>query len=534
VSVYCIVANTVPYADSTTNLSFSLDSGASTGNYMHIPDSTNTILYNSLVWSKSGLDNVPHTLVITPLATSSTPSLTLFDYVEYTSVIWPNDTGSFADSSSSYEAPDPISSPASISPPSSTSPSPSATAVAPTSTSNVVPPSSTSTDASPLSTSTTASPPSTSNPISPPSPTSTAPTTGGTSTNAGTSSTANIVFSPPGVSGTGALFSRTPVSTPSGYSASLANPLPTVASFADHAGSSLASTAPSSSTSAGGATTVPVTRSVSSNVGAIAGGAAGAVCLLLLAALAIFCCRRRRRAAPMANSAVGRVPASHAPMFDPTFRESAAPVSPAFREFRDGAATISPFQDEPAAASPFQDESVVSSSAFREDLAAQAAHVPRAGSPKEIAELRRQVIAHGSPLVNASPASGRGSPSPSFSGTSSSVRPLPVPGANGGAAAAVTAAPVSASGGGGGAYSGRPVSHGAQVQLLQAEIERLRAAYAEGAPPTYFSHAPPLQPQPPQPPAVASSLLASGGDAHDAIGRDYDDDYEKEPLDDRH
>jgi hypothetical protein len=235
----------------------------------------------------------------------------------------------------------------------------------------------------------------------------------------------------------------------------------------------------------------------------------------------------------MAKSAVDRIPPTRAPMFDPTFRASAAPSSPAFREFPDGAATISPFRDEPAAASPFRDESVVSSSAFREDLAAQAAQVPRAGSPKEIAELRRQVIAHGSPLVNASPASGRGSPSPSFSGTSSSVRPLPVPGANGGAAAAVAVAPVSATGGGGGAYSGRPVSHGAQVQLLQAEIERLRAAYAEGAPPTYFSHAPPLQPPSP-PPAVTSSLLAFGGDAHDAIGRDYDDDYEKEPLDDRH
>jgi hypothetical protein len=81
--VYCIVVNTVPYADTTANYNFTLD-GIQSGTYHHAPDNSTTILYNTRVWSLENISNMQHTLVITPAATTSTPTLILFDYVEYT------------------------------------------------------------------------------------------------------------------------------------------------------------------------------------------------------------------------------------------------------------------------------------------------------------------------------------------------------------------------------------------------------------------------------------------------------------------
>jgi hypothetical protein len=105
--------------------------------------------------------------------------------------------------------------------------------------------------------------------------------------------------------------------------------------------------------------------------------------------------------------------------------------------------------------------------------------VPRAASPKNLAGLRREAIARNSPL-GAVPAvftppfvSREASPSRSI------VGPLP------------PAPSAMAHATGNGSDHG-PTASGAEVQLLQAEIERLRAAYAEGAPPTYFSATPAL------------------------------------------
>lgn len=79
--IFNILPNTVPFVHVKTDavMFFSID-GEDTGSFFRSPDSSNTILYNQLVYKNLTLSNVPHTLVIT----ASDHSLVLFDYILYT------------------------------------------------------------------------------------------------------------------------------------------------------------------------------------------------------------------------------------------------------------------------------------------------------------------------------------------------------------------------------------------------------------------------------------------------------------------
>ncbi|TBU22857.1 hypothetical protein BD311DRAFT_791981 [Dichomitus squalens] len=83
VYVYNIVPNFLPNNTATfANISFTLD-GSNVGSFLRPPDpSTEVIQYNQPIHSSTGLENVPHTLVMT--AGGDTKSLILFDYVVYT------------------------------------------------------------------------------------------------------------------------------------------------------------------------------------------------------------------------------------------------------------------------------------------------------------------------------------------------------------------------------------------------------------------------------------------------------------------
>ncbi|OJT04528.1 hypothetical protein TRAPUB_4798 [Trametes pubescens] len=81
VYVFNIIANTVPFTTTLTNLSFKLD-GELVGSYLHAPDTSTDFLYNVSVYSNASLTNGPHTLEIRPTGPSS--SLILFDYITYT------------------------------------------------------------------------------------------------------------------------------------------------------------------------------------------------------------------------------------------------------------------------------------------------------------------------------------------------------------------------------------------------------------------------------------------------------------------
>jgi hypothetical protein len=78
--VFCIIMNTVPNVLTTANYSFTLD-GAVQPSYSHAPDpNSNTPLYNVSVLSVTGLENIPHTFVMTLVP----PSFALFDHAVYT------------------------------------------------------------------------------------------------------------------------------------------------------------------------------------------------------------------------------------------------------------------------------------------------------------------------------------------------------------------------------------------------------------------------------------------------------------------
>ena len=78
---YCIMDNNITYITST-NLTFSID-GAQVGSYSHIPDGSNTYLYNTLVYANASVPNGNHTFVIhSPRGAND--SFVLFDYVQYT------------------------------------------------------------------------------------------------------------------------------------------------------------------------------------------------------------------------------------------------------------------------------------------------------------------------------------------------------------------------------------------------------------------------------------------------------------------
>ncbi|EPT06111.1 hypothetical protein FOMPIDRAFT_9495, partial [Fomitopsis schrenkii] len=82
--VYCILANYDKEGLTTfTNASFELD-GTPDVTYFHQPDgATDDFEYNVTVYSKTGLSNAKHTLVMTAEQGTS-PSLLLFDWALYT------------------------------------------------------------------------------------------------------------------------------------------------------------------------------------------------------------------------------------------------------------------------------------------------------------------------------------------------------------------------------------------------------------------------------------------------------------------
>ncbi|KAH9912312.1 uncharacterized protein BXZ73DRAFT_107513 [Epithele typhae] len=79
--VYMILANQIQSTSTTTNLAFSLDE-IPRGKFMHPPDKTNDVLYQQLVFEKTGLALQTHSLEIT--GTGNEASLMLFDNVVYT------------------------------------------------------------------------------------------------------------------------------------------------------------------------------------------------------------------------------------------------------------------------------------------------------------------------------------------------------------------------------------------------------------------------------------------------------------------
>ncbi|KAH9897651.1 hypothetical protein C8Q73DRAFT_365563 [Cubamyces lactineus] len=81
VYVYNILANRVPDAATFMNLSFSID-GVYRGQFIHIPDSSTTVLYNVSVFAADNLENSLHTLSITVQGQNA--SHVMFDYLVYT------------------------------------------------------------------------------------------------------------------------------------------------------------------------------------------------------------------------------------------------------------------------------------------------------------------------------------------------------------------------------------------------------------------------------------------------------------------
>ncbi|KAF8217078.1 hypothetical protein K438DRAFT_1559193 [Mycena galopus ATCC 62051] len=81
ISVFCILANTIPSALTTTDLAFTLD-GSPQQAFSHNPDSTSDYEYNAQVFSMGGLIQGAHQLVVA--TNNPSGSLLLFDYAEYT------------------------------------------------------------------------------------------------------------------------------------------------------------------------------------------------------------------------------------------------------------------------------------------------------------------------------------------------------------------------------------------------------------------------------------------------------------------
>lgn len=81
VYVYFIVPNFVQFTTTLVNVTFSID-GTFYGQYQHIPRTTSTISYNTLVFHTTNLANTDHTIEIR--ASGSNASLILFDNMIYT------------------------------------------------------------------------------------------------------------------------------------------------------------------------------------------------------------------------------------------------------------------------------------------------------------------------------------------------------------------------------------------------------------------------------------------------------------------
>ncbi|KAJ7879231.1 hypothetical protein B0H14DRAFT_2341560 [Mycena olivaceomarginata] len=81
IDVFCILANTVPGAVTTTDLAFTLD-GSSQKPFSHTSDSTSDFEYGVKVFTVGGLSQGAHQLIIA--TNNPSGSLLLFDYAEYT------------------------------------------------------------------------------------------------------------------------------------------------------------------------------------------------------------------------------------------------------------------------------------------------------------------------------------------------------------------------------------------------------------------------------------------------------------------
>ncbi|KAI0333970.1 hypothetical protein GY45DRAFT_136827 [Cubamyces sp. BRFM 1775] len=81
VYVYNILANRVPDAATFMNLSFSIDN-VYRGEFIHIPDSSTTVLYDVSVFAADNLTNTLHTLSMTVQGQNA--SHVMFDYLVYT------------------------------------------------------------------------------------------------------------------------------------------------------------------------------------------------------------------------------------------------------------------------------------------------------------------------------------------------------------------------------------------------------------------------------------------------------------------
>ncbi|KAH9829632.1 uncharacterized protein C8Q71DRAFT_717841 [Rhodofomes roseus] len=83
--VYCIIPNYIPYATTLVDLSFQLD-GLGLATYYDVPNPNDTYWYNATVFSRTGLSNEVHTLVMVVNGERSA-SYAAFDWAEYSSVI---------------------------------------------------------------------------------------------------------------------------------------------------------------------------------------------------------------------------------------------------------------------------------------------------------------------------------------------------------------------------------------------------------------------------------------------------------------
>ncbi|PIL26344.1 hypothetical protein GSI_12100 [Ganoderma sinense ZZ0214-1] len=149
--VYGILANTIPYVTTNTNLTFFLD-GQLAGTFQHNPTTSTDFEYNVPMYSNSNLPNGDHTVMFEVIG-DSIPSFVLIDYFVYTTV--EQDVVPPPSSSIPSTTPDPPQTPTSSSQSSSTSTTPSTL-----STSSTLPTSSQLTSRSPLSSPTSTSGPS--------------------------------------------------------------------------------------------------------------------------------------------------------------------------------------------------------------------------------------------------------------------------------------------------------------------------------------------------------------------------------------
>ncbi|KDQ64448.1 hypothetical protein JAAARDRAFT_28078 [Jaapia argillacea MUCL 33604] len=82
VYAYCVLANTISYSNTPTNLNFRLNNTI-VGTFVHTPDASTTFIYNVPVYVNTSIPNGLHTFEIE--ATGNT-SLVMFDYLTYTYV----------------------------------------------------------------------------------------------------------------------------------------------------------------------------------------------------------------------------------------------------------------------------------------------------------------------------------------------------------------------------------------------------------------------------------------------------------------